>query len=308
MRGDRGGGRARRAWWRRSRTCCATRPTRGSCGGCSTRARSATSSASSTSSRSASGTRRTPTCAATGAARTRPGRCCWPSAATTSTGSRTWSGAPLRARSPRSAASAACGPSTGPRAPATAAWTARSSGPARTPRARIYLEPAERGETGWPVDVVAWPPTPEHVERGAARRAVRALRVGVRQRRRRPPGRLARLRGRRHREPDDDRVHADARPRDADLRHPRRAARRRRAGRGLRLPDPHHHAPRRPGRRRPDRPRRRRRRRDGRLRRGGGGRRPGARADHARGTRSSRTGSRSRPRPRAARAGPWRSA
>jgi predicted dehydrogenase len=30
---------------------------------------------------------------------------------------------------------------------------------------RIYLEPAERGETGWPVDVVAWPPEPEQVER-----------------------------------------------------------------------------------------------------------------------------------------------
>ena len=29
---------------------------------------------------------------------------------------------------------------------------------------KIYLEPAERGETGWPVDVVAWPPEPEHVE------------------------------------------------------------------------------------------------------------------------------------------------
>ena len=54
---------------------------------------------------------------------------------------------------------------------------------------------------------------------GAARRALRPLRVGLRQRRRRPPGRLARLRGRRHREPDDDRLHADARPRDADLRH-----------------------------------------------------------------------------------------
>ena len=30
---------------------------------------------------------------------------------------------------------------------------------------RIYLEAPERGDTGWPVDVVAWPPTPEHVER-----------------------------------------------------------------------------------------------------------------------------------------------
>ena len=30
---------------------------------------------------------------------------------------------------------------------------------------KIYLEPAEQGDTGWPVDVVAWPPTPEHVER-----------------------------------------------------------------------------------------------------------------------------------------------
>ncbi len=29
---------------------------------------------------------------------------------------------------------------------------------------KIYLEAAERGDTGWPVDVVAWPPTPEHVE------------------------------------------------------------------------------------------------------------------------------------------------
>jgi predicted dehydrogenase len=30
---------------------------------------------------------------------------------------------------------------------------------------KIYLEAAQRGETGWPVDVVAWPPTPEQVER-----------------------------------------------------------------------------------------------------------------------------------------------
>ena len=72
---------------------------------------------------------------------------------------------------------------------------------------------------------------------GAARRALRPLRVGLRQRRRRPPGRLAGLRGRRDREPDHDRLHRDARPRDADLRHPRRAARRRRVRRGLRLPD-----------------------------------------------------------------------
>jgi predicted dehydrogenase len=28
---------------------------------------------------------------------------------------------------------------------------------------RIYLEMAERGDTGWPVSVVAWPPTPENV-------------------------------------------------------------------------------------------------------------------------------------------------
>jgi predicted dehydrogenase len=28
---------------------------------------------------------------------------------------------------------------------------------------RIYLEAAERGETGWPVDVLAWPPTRENV-------------------------------------------------------------------------------------------------------------------------------------------------
>jgi predicted dehydrogenase len=30
---------------------------------------------------------------------------------------------------------------------------------------RLYLGMAERGETGWPVEVVAWPPTVEHVER-----------------------------------------------------------------------------------------------------------------------------------------------
>lgn len=30
---------------------------------------------------------------------------------------------------------------------------------------RIYLEMAERGDTGWPVSVVAWPPTPENVLR-----------------------------------------------------------------------------------------------------------------------------------------------
>ena len=29
---------------------------------------------------------------------------------------------------------------------------------------RIYLEAAERGETGWPLDVVAFPPTPENLE------------------------------------------------------------------------------------------------------------------------------------------------
>jgi predicted dehydrogenase len=30
---------------------------------------------------------------------------------------------------------------------------------------KLYLGMAERGETGWPVEVVAWPPTPENVER-----------------------------------------------------------------------------------------------------------------------------------------------
>jgi predicted dehydrogenase len=29
---------------------------------------------------------------------------------------------------------------------------------------KIYLEAAEQGDTGWPVDVVAWPPTPARVE------------------------------------------------------------------------------------------------------------------------------------------------
>jgi predicted dehydrogenase len=33
---------------------------------------------------------------------------------------------------------------------------------------RIYLEMAERGETGWPVDVIALPPTPENVARALA--------------------------------------------------------------------------------------------------------------------------------------------
>jgi predicted dehydrogenase len=30
---------------------------------------------------------------------------------------------------------------------------------------RIYVKAAEQGETGWPLDVVAWPPTPENLER-----------------------------------------------------------------------------------------------------------------------------------------------
>ena len=33
---------------------------------------------------------------------------------------------------------------------------------------RLYGGMAERGDTGWPVDVVAWPPTPENVERALA--------------------------------------------------------------------------------------------------------------------------------------------
>ena len=107
---------------------------------------------------------RTPTCAATGAARTRPARCCWPSAATTSTGSRTSSGARCEAVSsfgslcqlrpehrPEGAGERCLDCAIEPDCP----YSAR----------KIYLEPAEQGDTGWPVDVVAWPPTPEHVER-----------------------------------------------------------------------------------------------------------------------------------------------
>jgi predicted dehydrogenase len=30
---------------------------------------------------------------------------------------------------------------------------------------RIYLDPARRGETGWPVEVLDWPPTPANIER-----------------------------------------------------------------------------------------------------------------------------------------------
>ena len=102
-----------------------------------------------------------------------------------------------------------CGPSTGPRAPPTAAWTARSSPTARTRRAGSTSRPAERGDTGWPVDVVAWPPTPGNVEARAARRARTAAASGpatttsstTRSSR-------SQLRGRRHREPDHDRLHA----------------------------------------------------------------------------------------------------
>ena len=281
VRGDRGGGRARRASWRRSRTCCATRRTRSSCGGCSTRARSATSSASSTSSPSASGTRPTPTCAATGAARTRPARCCWPSAATTSTGSRTWSAARcergLLVRQPRPPAARA----PARRAPATAAWTARSSGPAPTPPAgstssrpsgarragpstsspgrrrpstsSAALREGPYGRCVWACDndVVDHQVVSLAYEGGATASLTMTAFTRMRDRETRIFGTRGELRG--------DGAH----------------------GRGLRLPHPHHHAPRRPGRRGPDRPRRRRRRRDGRLRRGGGGRRPGARADHA---------------------------
>ena len=93
--------------------------------------------------------------------------------------------------------------------------------------------------------------------------------------------------------------------RDAHLRHPRRALRRRQRDRGLRLP----HARDRREHEVGDgvrRPRRRRRRGDGRLRRGGRGGRSRARPDLAPPRRSSRTGSRSPPRRRGTNGGSWR--
>ena len=189
-------------------TCCATRRTRARSSGCSTTARSARSSASTTSSRSASGTRRTRTCAATGAARTRPGRCCSPSPATTSTGCRTWSSsraAPCR----RSASLAHFRRDRRPDGAGDRCLDCAIEPDCPFSARRLYLGMAERGETGWPVDVVALADRrPSNVER--------ALRDG-------PYGRCVyacdndvvdhqvvnlRVRERRHRELHDDRVHA----------------------------------------------------------------------------------------------------
>ena len=267
-------------------------------------ARSARSSASSTSSRSASCTRRTPTCAATGAARTRPApmllaKCCH---------DLDWLSLPGRAplRSPVSsfgslahfrpehrpdgAADRCLDCAIEPGCAYSAAQALPRAGRARRDAAgRSTSSPGRR--------------RPSNVEA--------ALRDG-------PYGRCVwacdndvvdhqvvslRLRGRRDREPHDDRVHQHARPRDADLRHRAASCAATASRRRLRLP----HARRRRATRSPA---------TGRSTGHGGGddgvmadfvaavdgRRPGARPDDAARTRWSRTGSRSRPRPRAARA------
>ncbi len=107
---------------------------------------------------------------------------------------------------------------------------------------RLYRGMAERGDTGWPVSVLAWPPTVEHVDEALREGPYGRCVWASRQRRRRPPGRHPPLRARRHGQPDHVGLHPHARARDAHLRHARRAHRRRRGPRRVRLP---HAAPRR---------------------------------------------------------------
>ena len=127
-------------------------------------------------------------------------------------------------------------PSTGPRAPPTAAWTARSSPAART---RRRGSTSSRPSAARPAGRSTSSPGRRARARrgGAARRPLRPLRVGLRQRRRRPPGRLAAYEGGATASLTMTAFTQHARPRDADLRHRGRAARRRRVRRGLRLPD-----------------------------------------------------------------------
>ena len=191
--------------------------------------------------------------------------------------------APLRARCPRSAASSQLRPEQRPdgrRRPLPGLRDRAGLpvlGPPDLPRGRpSAARPAGRSTSS------PGRRRPSNVEARAARRPVRPLRVGVRQRRRRPPGRLARLRGRRDREPDDDRLHrACATARRASSAPAASCAATATTVEVYDFLTRDDDAPRRSRRRRPDRPRRRRRRRDGRLRRRGRGRRPGARADHA---------------------------
>ena len=134
------------------------------------------------------GTRRTRTCAATGAARTRPARCCSPSAATTSTGCRYVVGEPCARgvvvrRASRTSGATAAPDGAGERCvdvrdraglPVLGAPALPRDGRARRDR----LAGRRRGLAA----------DARERRAGAARRPVRALRVGVRQRRGRSPG------------------------------------------------------------------------------------------------------------------------
>ena len=93
---------------------------------------------------------------------------------------------------------------------------------------QIYLDHAdEPNAQRWPLDVLAVEVNRDLDHRGAARGTVRPLRLRLRQRRGRPPGRQSRVRRRGHRVADHDRVHPDGLPADPDLRHPRHARGRR---------------------------------------------------------------------------------
>ena len=176
---------------------------------------------------------------------------------------RTWSGG-RAARCPRSAASRTSGAEHRPAGAADRCLECAIEPDCPYSARRIYLGMAERGETGWPVDVVAWPPTPENVGPRCA-----TARTGVASGRATTTSSTTRwssfaYEGGVDREPHDDGVHAHARPRDAHLRH--RAASCTGTATSVEVYDfltPRPTTTATTRRRRPHRPRRRRRRRDG---------------------------------------------
>ena len=144
----------------------------------------------STSSRSAGGTRRTRSCAATGAARTSRRRCCWPSRATTWTGCATSSAA----RALEVARSAAWPTSAASERPAGAAdrcldCAGRADLPVLGASGSISAGLAARARPAGRVRRADRRPTADGVTAALRDGPVRPLRVRLRQRRGRPPGR-----------------------------------------------------------------------------------------------------------------------